>query len=605
MDVFKNTKKIIFFKIAYFIVFLLWILTFFVVVITSFDEEVKALKVLPVSLSLDGEGTRCNPYLISQVGDFGYLKNNPGYYYKLLNDIDLSEYKISTIDEFTGELDGNNMCIILPKMTNSLINTLTGTIKNITINININLEISTNIIDNYNFGALANEMSLNSCLSNVKMTGTLSFSAIFSSWQGGATSIIKIGGFVGNVKDNYVFSYCINNIEINASVTNNSRVIIGKQNNFYIYVGGIVGYADGSGKLSQCGNTNQVKGLIYKSNNSYSYVGGVAGHYSGKNTIQECYNTGNITSGDNASFSSYAGGIVAYADTKLIQYCYNSGNISALAKTQTSTSYIKRSNRTTVEQRIDNNYMGNPDEEKWWYSNLFYSFVLGPVFLGQGLSEPFTLTEYEYDYYTIYRYPNITKKEYETKAYAGGIVGFSNDSLNINDCFNKGNVKGGTKYTQCYNKVLFCVKWSTYAATPDYYKKEYYGGVKLNRLGDNFYVTKTFYFNQIDKKYLGNINGNVLATNNRCANSGSLQPDSKISVGIQPNNTFQVNGVVTNTTFSIIEFEGNYILKPSSTYSDIVDKTNGIEVSSQLVTIDGKSYASGEKKEYKKYFRFY
>lgn len=104
-----------------------------------------------------------------------------------------------------------------------------------------------------------------------------------------------------------------------------------------VYVGGIVGYIDGT--IQRCCNTtdsdsesDSVSGTggCDEDDNNYDtvYVGGVAGY---ANTIQNCYNTGNVSiSGSSKKSDSHVGGVVGYVkEDNSAENCYNTGKVSA------------------------------------------------------------------------------------------------------------------------------------------------------------------------------------------------------------------------------------------------------------------------------------
>ena len=87
------------------------------------------------------------------------------------------------------------------------------------------------------------------------------------------------------------------------------------------YAGGIAGYNDYDGSISNCYNTGAVSSSS-SSSSSYAYAGGIAG-YNYNGSISNCYNTGAVSSS-----SSYAGGIAGDNDGS-ISNCYNTGEITA------------------------------------------------------------------------------------------------------------------------------------------------------------------------------------------------------------------------------------------------------------------------------------
>lgn len=82
----------------------------------------------------------------------------------------------------------------------------------------------------------------------------------------------------------------------------------------YSINGGVVGYVDGSGTVTNCYNTGTVS-------SSETYTGGVVG-YVGGGTVTNCYNTGAVTG------SSRTGGVAGYVSGSTVTNCYNTGTVS-------------------------------------------------------------------------------------------------------------------------------------------------------------------------------------------------------------------------------------------------------------------------------------
>ncbi len=106
------------------------------------------------------------------------------------------------------------------------------------------------------------------------------------------SSSAYIGGIAGRL-DSVTVKNCYNE---NANITATKYLI--NDNNYYVYLGGFVGYG---GDFVECENKANI---TYE--NKGNYVGGIAGYTTG--TITNCSNVKDIT----ASKSSYVGGIVGY-----------------------------------------------------------------------------------------------------------------------------------------------------------------------------------------------------------------------------------------------------------------------------------------------------
>ena len=62
-----------------------------------------------------GDGTKQNPYLVATAGDLIAMKDNPKAFYKMVNDINLTNFNIvndtwTPIDAFAGNFDGTAPC---------------------------------------------------------------------------------------------------------------------------------------------------------------------------------------------------------------------------------------------------------------------------------------------------------------------------------------------------------------------------------------------------------------------------------------------------------------------------------------------------------------
>ena len=77
-------------------------------------------------------------------------------------------------------------------------------------------------------------------------------------------------------------------------------------------VGGVCGYNNNSGTITNCYNTGTVSGS--------GTAGGVCGYNNNSGTITNCYNTGTVSGG-------YAGGVCGY-NNGTITNCYNTGTVS-------------------------------------------------------------------------------------------------------------------------------------------------------------------------------------------------------------------------------------------------------------------------------------
>ena len=221
-----------------------------------------------------GNGTETDPYIIATAAQLDEVRNFPSACFELSKDIDLSSYLNSNssgwtpIKDFTGKFDGKK-----------------HTIKS--------LWISLSSIENVGLFANIQGYSDNKRASVSNLFVNIS--------KKGITGGSSVGGICGSL------SY--GNIE-NCMVTGD---ISG-----YQYVGGIVGRNNdnyySSSIISQCassGNITATKG----------YVGGILGYYDGSCSIKNCYSIANVKTEGSYSSSVYGIGYSA-------ENCYFAGTIS-------------------------------------------------------------------------------------------------------------------------------------------------------------------------------------------------------------------------------------------------------------------------------------
>lgn len=256
-----------------------------------------------VAFAFSGSGTEADPYLIKTADDLYLIRNTPTAYYKLANDIDLTEWIADNYPEagwapicssaspFTGTLDGDSHTI-----RNLFINRTTdytaliAYAKNATVK---NLNVECDIIGAKYTSAIiggGNGFIVSECLVKGKVSGSDSYT----------------GGVIG-----LSHSFTLQRCAVEAD-------IYGKN-----YVGGLVG-GDGSSYSSNVIN------CYYDGNISgSSYVGSICGNANSINIIR-CMTSGTVTGNDRV------GGIIGY---------FNAGTIESnvcLCTTIKGNSYVHR-----------------------------------------------------------------------------------------------------------------------------------------------------------------------------------------------------------------------------------------------------------------------
>ena len=242
-----------------------------------------------------GSGTENDPYLILnpiQLNQLRNFLNKSGIYFKLMADIDLTEFLEeespsqgwqpvgkSSSAIFKGSLDGNGHTIsgLWIKRENTdyvgLFGYTSGAIiKNLKI-------VSTTIIGKNNVGGMsgyASSTSISNCI-----------------FEGNVSGILNVGGYIGN----------------SSSTTMSDVSIIGNVQGTNDYVGGITG----TGKTNTFINC-RVTGSKVTGNN---YVGGICGYGEEGQQLSNCYVSTNIYGED------YVGGLTGRG--RCNYYIYNSG----------------------------------------------------------------------------------------------------------------------------------------------------------------------------------------------------------------------------------------------------------------------------------------
>lgn len=299
-------------------------------------------------------------YVIStnmQLAGLAYLVNN-GYTdltsKRILigGDIDLSQHNWEPINTIkTAIIDGQSHCITGIKIDDDLSNPHVGFFRYISgVSImNLNVYGTTYFYGrgNFNFntsythpscGGLVG-LGYNSSISNCDIDIELIFKQKAFGNSTNNADFAYIGGIIGQASAVSIIN-CCNYSDIEAQFGELwDKVIIAPT---YLYVGGVVGYAENDSKIMYCGNKSS--SLIAEAGyDAYSYkptinmyIGGISG-FVRETLIKQCYNnlrTFKINHGNIAGLGSYnifVGGICGYAklystdkESGIIN-CYNSG----------------------------------------------------------------------------------------------------------------------------------------------------------------------------------------------------------------------------------------------------------------------------------------
>ena len=272
-----------------------------------------------VSVELSGDGTKENPYLISNAADFAYFSNLvseentlEGKHFKLTSSIDLNNQNIM-INDFAGVFDGNNCSIKGVNVSNSTEETglfkclvYGGTIKNLSVYGQVSGTTYVGGIVGNSYGTIDN------CKNYTTITHTAKYA----------------GGIAGRTTG--VIENCDNYGNITSSSVDRKAGIVGLLNNW-----GLISNCNNFGSIYGTNTTAGIAAEIYNSNtviiNSNNYgdiiatsynIGGIAG-LSSAVSISNSNNYGDVTSG-----SECTGGI-AGTSNGVVSYCNNYGTVKS------------------------------------------------------------------------------------------------------------------------------------------------------------------------------------------------------------------------------------------------------------------------------------
>lgn len=295
------------------------------------------------TFSGEGEGTKLDPYQITNADQLKEITEDMSAYYVLANNIDLSDIPswepIGTEEnQFTGELDGQGYTIDYMTIEDDGLQDIGlfgycgryAKIRNVNLaNVNIDIDRAGQD-DKYTSG------DRKPCVGTIAGTVTKSgdYLNIFNCTSSGNVAVINcrdiyVGGIIGSGGN---ISNCIN--------SNNVYVLSNKGDRYEqdgtVQVGGIVGFPGAIwGKVDSCvnyGNVNVISG-------DYAFCGGICGY---EGDIIECKNYGNISAETMSHWTgpSYArncnvGGITG-TDRAEVSYSVNYGNVYSYAHKEAS-----------------------------------------------------------------------------------------------------------------------------------------------------------------------------------------------------------------------------------------------------------------------------
>ena len=312
-----------------------------------------------------GAGTESDPYLILnpiQLNQLRNFLNQSGVYFKLMADIDLTEFledenpdqgwqPVGTSSApFKGILDGNGKTISglwINRSNTSYVGLfgycIKATIKNLTIkDAEINGNTYVGVISGYNYNY--NKVGVSNCIlsgkvNGVKYVGGCTGYTYYGIFKGISSSVDIIGGdytggIAGGKDDNTTnASITISNCFVNSTISGINKVggILGLESSKYCKISNC-GYV---GSISGTSNVGGICGYTYQYN---SYSGTIKGSYAvayvrgtGENTggligysqspVEDCYFSGRVIG------QKYTGGLIGYRNTHPVKKCYSQGSI--------------------------------------------------------------------------------------------------------------------------------------------------------------------------------------------------------------------------------------------------------------------------------------
>ncbi len=239
-----------------------------------------------------------------------------------------------------------------------------------------------------------------------------------------------------------IFGYVGNATISNLTISNGTITQTGASQ----CAGGIVGWVNGSSKIEKC--TNDGVKIITKSASGNTEAGGIVGYINGSSiqttTITWCTNYADVNNDSYSTGITCAGGIVGrHNDSNYtnISLCKNFGSVycgTYVYNPNDRTKNLKSASKPRAGGIIGSHYKGT----------ITKSFNYGDVTSGIAYN-----IVNRYGYYSTDTYGSDIYKGYGAYiSYAGGIAGYSNDSITY--CFNKGVITAKAKSDKQEYKFL-------------------------------------------------------------------------------------------------------------------------------------------------------
>jgi hypothetical protein len=382
---------------------------------------------LPVSaqFSGSGSGSSTDPFIITSGDELNQVRNflnKSNVYFKMLNDIDLTQWLAennptqgwspignSSTNAFSGNFNGNNCKIIGLRISRSTTDYV-------------------GLFGYLNSGVNIHDLTLNQCdVSGQNYSGVLSG---YVNGQAQFTHISIQGQLKGNNNSGTLIGYyahsgqsVISNITIQGNVTGND------------YTGNLIGYDSGFGQLAIKKIT--IQGNV-KGNNYVGILGGLFNlyfdSYSGNNQFSTIIDHVNLKG--SVIGNSYVGGVAGSIQTSMKEFDSSAttsisnlnveGTVSGQAQTGGIVGYIYSNSKNTSGN-------GHKTDSYVYISNaLFKGAVTGKLMTGGLIGQISQVIDY-INYTTDVEKVKIQNAEFTGNVYGtdqtGGIVGYSNSTF--------------------------------------------------------------------------------------------------------------------------------------------------------------------------------
>ena len=297
---------------------------------------------------LVGDGTKNNPYIITNNNQLQALGEYGEAYFKLGANLNLENYIHNSVTEFAGKLDGNGFTITglrTPLITTVKVNAVISNLK-IIADFSNEYSNTVGVIACYNNGTIA----------DCQVGGT------FSPKMKGSNFLFYPvwGTVVGSNEFSGQITRCSSDATINISLPSNNSI-----------VGGLAGIE--IGKITNCYTAGSININKTGSGNYYLYLGGIAGKikaYAWGTSVTNSYSVTNI----NGATSSLTGDVLVgraigkIENTPTITGVYGlSGiNVSGDGSTISNNDYSK----SDAEMKLQDTYSGYSFGGIWKTSNL-------------------------------------------------------------------------------------------------------------------------------------------------------------------------------------------------------------------------------------------